>query len=83
MQIDNAKLRDFIDFVARSLVDNPEAVEVTQLEGEATSLYSLKVAPEDLGKVIGKKGRTARAMRTLLAHLSREADSRAVLEILD
>lgn len=76
-------LKDLIEFIARALVDTPDAVEVTEIEGEQTSVIELKVAKEDLGKVIGKQGRTARAMRTLLGAVSTKARKRAVLEILE
>ncbi|MCD6213693.1 MAG: KH domain-containing protein, partial [Candidatus Desulfofervidus sp.] len=59
-------LRELVEFIAKSLVDNPNAVEVREIEGEQTSVIELKVAKQDLGKVIGKQGRTARAMRTIL-----------------
>ncbi|WP_029893518.1 KH domain-containing protein [Desulfohalovibrio reitneri] len=76
-------LKDLIEHVAKSLVDNPDEVEVTEIEGEQTSVIELKVAKEDLGKVIGKQGRTARAMRTLLGAASSKARKRCVLEILE
>lgn len=76
-------LKDLIEFIAKSLVDNPEQVNVTEIEGEQTSVIELKVAKEDLGKVIGKQGRTARAMRTLLGAASTKDRKRAVLEILE
>lgn len=76
-------LKELIEYVAKSLVDNPDAVVVTEIEGEQTSVIELKVAKEDLGKVIGKQGRTARAMRTLLGAVSTKARKRAVLEILE
>ncbi|MBA4358200.1 MAG: RNA-binding protein, partial [Desulfovibrio sp.] len=63
-------LRDMIEYIAKSLVDNPDEVKVTEIEGEQTVVLELKVAKEDLGKVIGKQGRTARAMRTLLGAAS-------------
>ncbi|WP_415715519.1 KH domain-containing protein, partial [Maridesulfovibrio sp.] len=63
-------LKDLVEYIAKSLVDNPEEVVVTEIEGEQTSVIELKVAKEDLGKVIGKQGRTARAMRTLLGAAS-------------
>ena len=66
-----------------SLVDKPEEVEVKELEGEQTSVLELKVAKEDLGKVIGRQGRTARAMRTILGAASIRAKKRTVLEILE
>ncbi len=76
-------LRDMIEYIAKSLVDSPDEVKVTEIEGEQTSVLELKVAKEDLGKVIGKQGRTARAMRTLLGAASSKAKKRAVLEIIE
>lgn len=76
-------LKDLIEYIAKSLVDNPEAVKVSEVEGEQTSVIELKVAKEDLGKVIGKQGRTARAMRTILGAASTKARKRCVLEILE
>ena len=72
-----------IEYIAKSLVDKPEEVEVKELEGEQTSVLELKVAKEDLGKVIGRQGRTARAMRTILGAASIRAKKRTVLEILE
>ncbi len=72
-----------IAYIARALVDKPEAVEVKEVEGEQTSVIELKVAKEDLGKVIGKQGRTARAMRTILSAASTKIRKRAVLEIIE
>lgn len=76
-------MKELIVFIARSLVDHPEAVEVREVEGEQTCVLELKVAKEDLGKVIGKQGRTARAMRTILSAASIKVRMRAVLEILE
>lgn len=76
-------LREMIEFIAKALVDQPDQVRVTEVEGEQTSVIELKVAKEDLGKVIGKQGRTARAMRTLLGAASTKARKRSVLEILE
>lgn len=76
-------LKDLIEYIAKALVDNPEHVQVAEIEGEQTSVLELKVAKEDLGKVIGKQGRTARAMRTILGAASTKAGKRAVLEILE
>ena len=59
-------LKELVEYIAKSLVDNPDEVVVTEVEGEQTSVLELKVAKEDLGKVIGKQGRTARAMRVIL-----------------
>ena len=77
------KLQELVEFVAKSLVDHPDRVEVREIEGEKTTVIELKVAPEDLGKVIGRQGRTARAIRTLLAAVARKQNKRAVLEILE
>jgi predicted RNA-binding protein YlqC (UPF0109 family) len=76
-------LKDLIEFIAKALVDRPDDVQVTEVEGEQTLVIELKVAKEDLGKVIGKQGRTARAMRTILGAASTKARKRAVLEILE
>lgn len=76
-------LKDLIEYIAKSLVDNPDQVQVSEVEGEQTSVLELKVAKEDLGKVIGKQGRTARAMRTILGAASTKAKKRFVLEILE
>ncbi len=76
-------MRELIDYIARALVDNPEMVEVSEIEGNQTSVLELKVAKEDLGKVIGKQGRTARAMRTILSAASAKIKKRTVLEIIE
>ncbi len=76
-------MRQLIEYIAKALVDNPDAVEVSEIEGEQTSVIELKVAKEDLGKVIGKQGRTARAMRTILSAASTKVKKRAVLEIIE
>jgi len=76
-------LKELVEYIARSLVDKPEDVHVTEVEGEQTSVLELKVAKEDLGKVIGKQGSTARAMRTILGAASTKARKRSVLEILE
>ena len=76
-------LRELVEYIAKSLVDNPDEVSVTEVEGEQTSVQELKVAKEDLGKVIGKQGRTARAMRVILTAASTKAKKRCVLEILE
>ena len=60
-------MKDLIKYIAQALVDHPQEVNVTEVEGNQTSVLELKVAKEDLGKVIGKQGRTARAMRTILS----------------
>jgi len=76
-------MQKLIDYIARSLVDNPQQVAVSAIEGDQTSVIELNVAKEDLGKVIGKQGRTARAMRTILAAASAKANKRTVLEIIE
>ncbi|HUT72972.1 MAG TPA: KH domain-containing protein [Desulfatiglandales bacterium] len=76
-------MKDLIEYIAKVLVDNPNEVRVTELEGKQTSVIELRVAKEDLGKVIGKQGRTARAMRTILGAASTKIRKRAVLEILE
>ena len=76
-------MKDLIAYIAKALVDKPEEVAVSEIEGEQTSVIELKVAKEDLGKVIGKQGRTARAMRTILGAASMKLKKRSVLEILE
>jgi predicted RNA-binding protein YlqC (UPF0109 family) len=76
-------MKDLVKFIAQALVDNPEQVQVNEIEGEQTSVIELKVAKEDLGKVIGKQGRTARAIRTILSAASTKIRKRSVLEILE
>ncbi len=76
-------LKELVEYIAKSLVDKPEEVHVSEIEGEQTSVLELKVAKEDLGKVIGKQGRTARAMRTILGAASTKMRKRSVLEILE
>lgn len=76
-------LKELVEYIAKSLVDKPEDVHVSEIEGEQTSVIELKVAKEDLGKVIGKQGRTARAMRTILGAASTKMRKRSVLEILE
>jgi predicted RNA-binding protein YlqC (UPF0109 family) len=76
-------MKELIEYIAKALVDKPEVVSVTELEGRQTSVIELRVAKEDLGKVIGKQGRTARAMRTILGAASAKMKKRSVLEILE
>ncbi len=76
-------MKDLIGYIAKALVDNPEDVTVSEVEGNQTSVLELKVAKEDLGKVIGKQGRTARAMRTILSAASAKIKKRTVLEIIE
>ncbi len=76
-------MRELIEHIAKALVDNPDQVKASEVEGEVTSVIELRVAKSDLGKVIGKEGRTARAMRTLLTAASTKLKKRAVLEIIE
>jgi len=76
-------VKDFIEFIAKQLVDNPDSVKVTEVEGEKTTVYELRVYSDDLGKVIGRKGQTAKAIRTLIAAVSAKKGKRALLEILE
>ncbi|MBA4395952.1 MAG: RNA-binding protein [Syntrophus sp. (in: bacteria)] len=76
-------MKDLIKFMAQALVDHPEQVEVTEVAGEQTSVIELRVAKEDLGKVIGKQGRTAKAMRTILSAASTKIRKRTVMEIIE
>jgi predicted RNA-binding protein YlqC (UPF0109 family) len=75
--------RELIEYIAKSLVDNPDEVSVAEVERDQAVVLELSVVKEDLGKVIGKQGRTARAMRTLLSAASARAGKRSVLEILE
>lgn len=76
-------MKELIDYIAKALVDHPDQVVVSEVEGNQTSVLELKVAKEDLGKVIGKQGRTARAMRTILSAASAREKKRTVLEIIE
>ncbi|MEN8142794.1 MAG: KH domain-containing protein [Thermodesulfobacteriota bacterium] len=76
-------MKELVSFIAASLVDDRDAVQVNELEREDTTVYELRVAKEDLGKVIGKQGRTARAIRALLTATAARDNRKARLEILD
>ena len=76
-------MKELITYIAQSLVDNPSEVSVSEVEGNQTTVLELKVAKEDLGKVIGKQGRTAQAMRTILSAVSSKEKKRTVLEIIE
>lgn len=76
-------MKELVTYIAKALVDKPEDVSVHEVEGEKTSVIELKVAPEDLGKVIGKHGITARAIRTIVSAAATKLKKRAVLEILE
>ncbi len=76
-------MKDLIKIIAQALVDHPEQVEVFEVEGKQISVLELKVAKEDIGKIIGKRGRTAHAIRTILSAASAKEKNRAVLEIIE
>lgn len=76
-------MKELVELIAKALVDQPEKVVVSQLEGEQTTILELKVAPEDLGKVIGKQGRTARAIRIILGASGMKLKRRFNLEIIE
>ena len=76
-------MKDLIKRIAQALVDNPEQVKVEEVEGRHTSILELKVAKEDMGKVIGKQGKTAHAIRTILTAASGKTKKRTVLEIIE
>jgi len=76
-------MKDLLERMAKALVDRPEEVVVTEVDGERTTVFELRVAQSDLGKVIGKQGKTARAMRTILGASGTKIGKRCVLEILE
>lgn len=76
-------MKELVQYLARSLVTNPDAVEVRETQGETASVLELKVAKEDLGRIIGKQGRTAKSIRTILNAASLKANRRVVLEIVE
>ncbi len=76
-------MKDLVERMAKALVDKPEEVVVNEIDGEKTTVYELRVATTDLGKVIGKQGKTARAMRTILSAGGTKIGKRCVLEILE
>jgi predicted RNA-binding protein YlqC (UPF0109 family) len=80
MEVD---MKALIELMAKSLVDNPEEVVVAEVDGERTSIFELRVASSDIGKVVGKQGNTARAMRTIMSAACTKLEKRCVLEILD
>jgi uncharacterized protein len=75
--------KELIEYIAQALVDHPEQVKVSEIAGEKTSVIELSVAKEDLGKIIGKQGRTAKAIRVLLSAVSAKLKKHSVLEILE
>ena len=76
-------MKELVTYIARSLVDKPDQVSVAEVEGNQTTVLELTVAKEDLGKVIGKQGRTAQAIRTILSAVSSKVRKRTVLEIIE
>ena len=76
-------MKGLVEAMAKSLVDRPEEVSVKEVDGEKTTVFELRVAQSDLGKVIGKQGKTARAMRTILVAAGTKVGKRCVLEILE
>lgn len=76
-------MKELIEFIAKSLVENSEQVEVREVQGDRTTIIELKVAQEDMGKIIGKQGKTARSIRTLLNAAAAKVKKKAVLEILE
>ncbi len=78
-----SELKNLIEYVSKALVDLPDHVEVKEIEGEQTTVLELKVDKTDLGKVIGKQGRTAKALRTILNAASTKLRKRSVLEIIE
>ena len=81
--MNESSLKEVVETIAKALVDSPDEVAVNEIDGEATTVLELRVATQDLGKVIGKQGRTARAIRTLLRAAGMKLKKRFVLEILE
>jgi len=82
-RVEEKEMKELIEYVAKLLVDHPDLVKVTEVEGERTSVIELSVAKEDLGKIIGKQGKTARALRTILSAASTKRKKRTILEIIE
>lgn len=76
-------MKELVQYLAKSLVNNPDAVEVKETEGESASVLQLKVAKEDLGRIIGKQGRTAKSIRTILNAAASRTNRKVVLEIVE
>ncbi len=76
-------MKELVELIARSLVDYPDRVEVKQVDGEQSIIVELKVAPEDMGKVIGKQGRIAKAIRTIVKASAMKENKRVVVEIIE
>lgn len=75
-------MKELVEFIAQSLVDDPDQVEVNEVQGEQTLIIELKVAPDDMGKVIGKQGRIAKAIRTVVKAAATKEKKRVVVEII-
>jgi hypothetical protein len=76
-------VKELVEYIAKALVDHPEAVQVSVVEGGRTKVFELRVHPDDMGQVIGKHGRTAKSMRTLLNAAATKENIRVVLEIVE
>ncbi len=76
-------MKELVEMIAKSLVDSPDKVQVSQLDGEQTSILELKVAPEDIGKVIGKQGGNVQAIRVILGAAGMKLKKRFILEIIE
>jgi predicted RNA-binding protein YlqC (UPF0109 family) len=76
-------LKELVQYLARSIVNQPDEVEVTETQNDDASVFELKVAKEDLGRIIGKQGRTAKSLRTILTAAAARVDRKVVLEIVD
>jgi len=76
-------MKELVQYLARSLVNNPDAVDVKETQGETASILELRVAKEDLGRVIGKQGRTAKSIRTILNAAASRTNRKVVLEIVE
>ncbi|NSW75300.1 MAG: KH domain-containing protein [Candidatus Atribacteria bacterium] len=76
-------MKELVEYMVKSLVDDPERVSVSELEGEQSVIYEVRVAPEDMGKIIGKQGRIAKAMRTIVKAACVKSGKKAVVEILE
>ncbi|MCK4250067.1 KH domain-containing protein [candidate division WOR-3 bacterium] len=77
------ELKELIEYIVKALVDNPDAVGVNEIAGDKSIIYELKVGEGDLGKVIGKEGRTAKAMRTIITAAAMKQGKRTILEIIE
>lgn len=76
-------MKEFVEFIVKKIVDSPDMVEVSFIEGKSTAIIELRVAPEDVGKIIGKSGRTANALRTLVSAVASRQNQKVVLEIIE